>query len=190
MDLALVDVSSGEVRRLAQGWHFNSFRIAPDGHAVALLRTIRDPEDPLCNCFDLVTVAMEDGTVRQLAPRVQEPYGCCFNWSPDSRQIAFVHIEEGRPRELLVVPGDGSEEPRSLSGEEDLGLHLEEYYQAPRWSPDSRTVYCLWRGIWEFAADGSARRRIAPDQGRLLRSWVQPPPTTPALRTKEGRSVA
>jgi dipeptidyl aminopeptidase/acylaminoacyl peptidase len=187
-DLGLIDVASGEVRRLATGWRFETLRVAPDGHAIALLRTVVDLENPTADCYDLVTVAVADGAVRRLAPRVQQGYGCCFNWSPDSRQIAFVHVEEGGRGQLLTVPADGSAAPRVLSGDEALDLPLNDYYQAPRWSPDGRTVYVAWRAVWAFAADGSARRKIAPEMGRLLRAWVQPP-TTPTLHTPDGRSL-
>jgi hypothetical protein len=71
-DLALVDALSGEVRRLASGWPFASFRVAPDGHAVAVLRIVADSASPGEVCFDLVTVTVADGAVRRLAPRVQQ----------------------------------------------------------------------------------------------------------------------
>lgn len=176
-DLGLIDLPSGEVRRLAHGWDFDTLRIAPDGHAIAVLRTVSDPENSVLQAMDLVVVDLIDGAVRQVAPRVMAGigYGCLFNWSPDSRRIAFHHIEEGRPSQLWVSSPDGSGPPRLISGEADLELPHDEYYHPPRWSADGLRLYVLWRAIWVFDLDGEAYKRIAPDLGRLLRSWLQPP---------------
>jgi dipeptidyl aminopeptidase/acylaminoacyl peptidase len=186
-DLAVVDCDSGDVRRLASGWKWVAFRVAPDGHAVAVLRSVADPENPTDDCFELVVVSTADGVVLRLAPRVMQEYGYCFNWSLDSRQIAYV--ETGQPSRLFVVPADGTEVPRLLSGDQDLGLPGEEYYQAPRWSPDGRTIYVLSRAIWSFAADGSAGHPIVPGLTSRLLSWVQPAAATPLLRMLDGRAI-
>jgi dipeptidyl aminopeptidase/acylaminoacyl peptidase len=183
-DLAVVDCESEEMSRLTCGWKWVAFRVAPDGHAIAVLRVVADPEHPIQDCFEPVVVSTTDCAVRQLAPRVMQEYGYCFNWSPDSRQIAYV--ETGRPSRLFVVAADGTEAPRLLSGDEELDLPAEEYYQAPRWSADGRVIYVLSRAIWAFAADGSERRSIVPTLDRRLLSWVQPAPTTPVLRTLDG----
>jgi dipeptidyl aminopeptidase/acylaminoacyl peptidase len=187
-DLALVDAVSGEVRRLARGWKFVSFRVAPDGRAVAAMRLVADNENPIDVCFDLVAVAVADGAVHRLAPRVQQEYGYWLNWSPDSTRIAYLDVEAGRPSELFVVAADGSEEPRPLASDAEMRIPVDEYYLSPRWSLDSRTIYCLWGALWAFAADGSSRRRIAPEVG-WLRCWIQHHPTTPTIRTQDERSV-
>ena len=88
-----------------------------------------------------------------------------------------------------MVAADGSEPPRLLSGDEDLGLPGEEYYRAPRWSADSRRIYVLSRAIRTFAADGSERRPITATLDRRLLSWVQPAATTPLLCTLDGRAI-
>jgi dipeptidyl aminopeptidase/acylaminoacyl peptidase len=188
-DLALVDAVSGEVQRLASGWPFTSFRVAPDDHAIAVARIVADIDDPFDACFDLVAVNVEDGTKRRLAPRIQQEYGYWLNWSPDSTQIAYLHVEEGQPSRLFVAAADGSEEPRLLTGDEDMGIPSEEYYLSPRWSPDSRRVYCLWGALWAFAADGSTCAKIAPAPGCRFHGWVQHHPTTPAIWTLDGRAL-
>lgn len=189
-DLGLLDADSGEVRRLALGWEFDTFRVAPDGKAIAVLRTVSDPENPVRQAMDLVVIEVKDGQTRQVAPRVMAGigYGCLFNWSPDSRRIAFYHIEEGRPSQLWVVAADGSSPPGLTSGDADLELPEDEYYHPPRWSVDGLRLYVLWRAIWVFDLDGGAYQRIAPDLGRLLRSWVQPPNRL-TLQPIDGRFV-
>src|SRR5205823_4440589 len=131
-DLALVDVESGTVRRLARGWKFSSFRVAPDGHGVAVFRIVADGEDRGDDCFDLVSVALAGGGVRRLSPRIHQEYGYCFNWSPDSRWIAYFDLELGQASRLFVVPADGAGAPQRFSGDEEMGIPAEEYYLAPR----------------------------------------------------------
>src|SRR5206468_9849048 len=52
-----------------------------------------------------------------------------------------------------------------------------------------REIYVLARSIWAFAADGRARHPIVPGLAPRLLSWVQPAPTTPLLRTLDGRAI-
>ena len=54
----------------------------------------------------------------------------------DSTRIAYLGLEAGRSSQLYVAGADGSEAPRRLPGDEEMGLPEEEYYLAPRWSPD------------------------------------------------------
>src|SRR5205807_4553597 len=117
-DLAVVDCESGEVNRLTYGWKWVAFRVAPDGHAVAVFRVVADPENPVGDCFELVVVSTADGAALRLEPRLMQEYGYCCNWSLDRRQIAYV--ETGRPSHLSVVAADGSAPPRPLTCGADL----------------------------------------------------------------------
>lgn len=76
---------------------------------------------------------------------------------------------------MVIVAADGATDPVVLSpAEEELDLSRE--YEAPRWSQDGETLYCLSRqGIWEFARDGSQRRLIPAFPDHDLLCWLQPP---------------
>ncbi len=175
-DLAQVMVHTGDVTVLAPDWSLMGWEVAPDGHAVAVLRyTAADPRKQQFY-FDLTTVPLDGSSPTVLARRIPQEYGIKLSWSPDSRSLAYVSEGRGNPGRLWVVPADGSTEPTDLAGGEDLRLAGEE--EVPRWSAAGEHVYCLSKGgYWECTANGSSRRWIAagtePEQ-QLLR-WVQSP---------------
>ena len=175
-DLAQVLVHTGDVTVLASDWSLMGWEVAPDGHAVAVLRyTAADPTKQQFY-YDLTTVPLDGSAPTVLARRIPQSYGIKCSWSPGSRALAYVSEGRGNPGRLWVVPADGSAEPTDLAAGEDLRLAGEE--EVPRWSADGERLYCLAKGgYWECAADGSSRRWIAastePEQ-QLLR-WVQSP---------------
>ena len=175
-DLAQVLVHSGDVKVLAADWSLMGWEVAPDGHAVAVLRyTAADPTKQQFY-YELTTVPLDGSAPTVLARRVPQSYGIKLSWSPDSRSLAYVSEGRGNPGRLWVVPADGSAEPTDLAAEEDLRLAGEE--EVPRWSADGERLYCLAKGgYWECAADGSSRRWIAAsseEEQQLLR-WIQSP---------------
>jgi dipeptidyl aminopeptidase/acylaminoacyl peptidase len=173
-DLCRVDIATGEIHRLAERWVCASWSVAPDGHAVAALRTVEVDEPGSQTYFDLVVVPLDGGQPRVVARRVPQEYRPCFTWSPDSRRIACLSQERGAPDRLLVVPADGSREPEDLAAGEDIALV--QGHNLPLWSADGGSVYSLAPDdIWEFAADGSARRRLGGMPHREIIGWVHRP---------------
>ena len=175
-DLAQVDVATGDVTLLAEGWSLMGWEVAPDGHAVAVIRYVEAEETKQQFYYDLTTVPLDGGTPTVPARRVPQPYGIKCSWSPDSRSLAYISQGRGHPSKLWVVPADGSAEPVDLAPEDELRLSGEE--EVPRWSDDGERVYCLAKdGYWECAADGTERRWIGAgtDDGQQLLRWVQPP---------------
>ena len=176
-DLAQVQVHTGDVTVLASDWSLMGWEVAPDGHAVAVLRyTAADPRKQQFY-FDLTAVPLDGSSPTVLARRIPQGYGIKLSWSPDSRSLAYVSEGRGNPGRLWVVPADGSDEPTDLAAGEDLRLAGEE--EVPRWSAAGEHVYCLAKGgYWECAADGSGRRWIAAgteDEPQQLLRWVQSP---------------
>ncbi len=176
-DLAQVMVHTGDVTVLAPDWSLMGWEVAPDGHAVAVLRyTTADPTKQQFY-YDLTTVPLDGRSPTVLARRIPQEYGIKCSWSPDSRSLAYVSRGRTYPGRLWVVPADGSGEPTNLAVGEDLRLVRDD--EVPRWSADGERVYCLSQdGYWECAADGSGRRWIAAgteDEPQQLLRWVQSP---------------
>ena len=176
-DLAQVMVHTGDVTVLAPDWSLIGWEVAPDGHAVAVLRYTEADMTKQQFYYDLTTVPLDGSTPTVLARRIPQEYGIKLSWSPDSRALAYVSEGRGHPRQLWVVPADGSGEPTDLAAGEDLRLAGEE--EVPRWSAAGERLYCLAKGgYWECAADGNGRRWIAAgtdDEPQQFLRWVQSP---------------
>lgn len=199
-DLTRIDVTTGEIRLLAENWNIvGGWKIAPDGHAVALFRSIAN--DPLSRHVfcDLVSISLQKGISQVLAHRIPQITGLGLNWSPDSNWLAYTSLE-GMSQEithahLFVVAADGSTNPQRLS-EPDEALSLyrgdEREHEAPRWSEDGQRLYWLTQhGCRVFDTDLHRDIEIPPD--REVIGWVQPPlsatlwtplPETPLLLTR------
>ncbi|MDE2993130.1 MAG: hypothetical protein OXU67_04535, partial [Chloroflexota bacterium] len=190
-DLAQVLVHSGDMTVLAPDWPLIGWEVAPDGHAVAVLRYTGYDQTTEEIFYDLTTVPLDGSTSTPsvLAQRIPQEYGIKLSWSPDSRALAYISRATGRPRQPWVVPADGSAAPTNLAAGEDLGLAGD--YDIPLWSADGERIYCrAWRGYWECAADGSSRRRIAASPDEALQAefqrWVQRPRGGLCWQTEHG----
>lgn len=151
-DLGRIDVESGVAQRLTIGWEFCGWRVAPDGHAMAVLRHRASFPAEQRRFFDLVTVPLNGDGPQVVAENIQQDFGINFNWSPDSRQLAYVTSEHprGSRGSVYVVEVNDEGSVRKLSGDEIVNLSN---YGALRWSADSRFVYALaGNDIWQFSA--------------------------------------
>lgn len=175
-DLARVDITTGETQRLVKNWSVMGWKMSPNDRFVAVLRYIDADQTRQQFYFNIMIVSVENGTSSLVAERVPQSYGICFNWSPDSRFIAYTTQERGdRPR-LFVVPSDGSRTPQELGNQIEAFKLLQADEISPRWSHYGQHIYCLTqRGCWEFATDGSTQRHLALLTNYSIISWIQPP---------------
>ena len=188
-DLAQVVVHSGDVTVLAPDWSLMGWEVAPDGHAVAVLRYTEYDQTKGQFYYDLTTVPLDGSTPTVLARRIPQEYGIKLSWSPDSRSLAYFSWETDHSRQLWVVPADGSGEPTNLAAGKDLGLAGD--FDIPLWSAAGEHIYCrAWRGYWECTADGSSRRWIAASADAALQAefqrWVQRPRGGLCWQTEHG----
>ncbi|QYJ17175.1 Dipeptidyl-peptidase 5 [Rubrobacter xylanophilus DSM 9941] len=137
MELVAVDVSTGEVRTLADDAWYSSPRCSPDGRRVVAIREERStperPGDRSLWLFDLST-----GEGRNLLEEFDLWPGSPA-WSPDSNIVFFTASCDGRVP-VFRVPATGGSAER-LTGEgafSDL---------CP--APDGRTVYALRSTVGE-----------------------------------------
>jgi dienelactone hydrolase len=122
--LAAVDVHSSAVRRLASDWSLSGWEVAPDGHAVAVLRDTGFDQTRQQSYFDLVVLSLSTGEATTIATRIAQEYGVGISWSPDSTQLAYFTAERGQPGRAFTV--DALLE-RGIADPDRLGLMSQSY---------------------------------------------------------------
>jgi TolB protein len=116
---------------------------SPDGRRIAFTRN-QDVGEFMTHTDDDVFVMDADGDdVQQLTPERDGRSSGQPTWSPDGRQIAYVHgpsVDSGVPSRfggLFLMSADGSEVRRLTQGRADTD---------PAWSPDGREI-AFTRGV-------------------------------------------
>ncbi len=188
-DLGCIDVVTGEVTRLVCDWPVWNWRVAPDGKTVAAIKLAEYDSQCYRMTYDLVVVPLDGTPPRTIASKIYHGGGG-FNWSPDSQLIAFTiddGDDDGSPKQLFIVPADGSESPRALIDE--MTIKMDDYL-GPHWSENSTSIFCLTRDqVWIFNADGSNTRQmkvVLP--GWRVVFWIHPP-MSPLLCTSPDRAL-
>lgn len=176
-DLALVDVETGEARRLVRGLRICSYAFSPDRRMLAYaVATGFERPGSYQILVDLFVYDLEKRDARRLvagAPLVHGyPNFPLFAWSPTSRAIAYrTDGPRGTRDEVYVVHLDGGA-PRRIAD----GPVLEEPIEAgrPLWDGDGQRVFFVRTGaLWHAAATGTGATRLAAVLDRGLRMVEQ-----------------
>jgi dipeptidyl aminopeptidase/acylaminoacyl peptidase len=95
-DLALIDVEDGRTTIVARG-KIAGYGISPDGSKIAYSVPKRfERPGSQQTLFDLLTSALDGSHKQLLASDARLDYdGASFNWSPDSKHIAYYAFREG-----------------------------------------------------------------------------------------------
>ena len=162
-DLAVIDVRSGKVKRVAPHVRVMGWQWSPDGSRLAF--TTRQPDGGrgllVYDNYDLFVV---DTTGKQrprlVVPRMMQEYGLTFSWSPNGRTIALES-----DKSLLVVSRDSGEARRLDFGDRPFT----ESYRAPLWINDETLLAASGDTLWRVSATtGSPSVVAAPGERRLL----------------------
>ena len=191
-DFGIVDVETTEVRRLAKNWIIaGTWRLAPDGSAVAVPVIVEREQTLQQSISDLMVVPLDGAEPRAVARRVIFDMGQSFSWSPDGSRIAFTTSDQPSatgqrpPGRLFVADAKGRQQPLDLSG--GIADDLRQSYEHPRWSATGDEVFCqVADGVWCVPTDGSAAQKIPIASGKVLTSWIQPPDHQVLLTSAEG----
>ena len=162
-DLAIVDVKSGKVKRVALRARVMGWRWAPDGSRLAF--TTRQPDAGrgllVYDNYDLFVVDTSGKLPpRLVASRVVQEYGLNFSWSPNGRSLAFQSDSS-----LFVTPRDSGEARRLPASDRAFA----EEYRPPLWLNDETLLAKSADTLWRIsAATGNASVVAAPSDRRLL----------------------
>lgn len=165
-DLAIIDISSGRVKRVAprvrvMGWHWS-----PEGAQLAF--TTRQPDGGrgllVYDTYDLFVVdTAAKEPPRLVVPRMVQEYGLNFSWSPSGRNIAFESDNS-----LFVTPRDSGEARRLSAGERAFSHE----YRAPLWLNEETLLETSSDTVWKISIGaggaGAATVVAAPTDRRLI----------------------
>jgi len=154
-DLALVDLRSGSVRRIARRVLSYWAGFSPDGERVAFadLKPQAGPIQSFQPHFDLAVVSVDTGDIRVVAKDVAMTAGNVA-WSPDGRWLSYSTSDDRVSGLAIIVSASGDRIRRMASG----GSAPAQFgYSAPLWDESGSFVYALGDGaLWRMAtSDGS-----------------------------------
>jgi dipeptidyl aminopeptidase/acylaminoacyl peptidase len=158
-DLAVLDVATGGVRRLAPRVKALGCWLSPDGAALAFaeVRELTGQTDQSLG-FDLRAVSLAGGPVRTLAAGVPTNMGREVSWSPDSRYLAYQSGGLARGSGDCFVVSAAGGEPVLLTPAPHPSF--DNIYLAPLWTTDGKRLLLIGGG--ETWASDVASRTVAP----------------------------
>lgn len=146
-DLALIDLASGRVQRLARQLKCSRQLLSPSGRYVAVSSPQRFAQTgSQMMLFDLQVIRLADGRLSTVTTDVPMNTGTHFRWSPDETQLSWQTGGMTATSEVFVAD-IAAAAPRLLTGKPHP--RFEPYVrQAPLWA--GKTLYfigadALWR---------------------------------------------
>ncbi len=141
-DLAILDLRSHGVTRIAKHVKSAWWAFSPDEKYAAytsLLGWEPNSQQPI---HQIVLDELDSGQTRTLATKIHLGYGIELNWSPDSRQIAYIDSGLGSKGEIVVLSvADGT--ARTLNGGKTPGFSEGEGERPPLWDALGQNVYAI-----------------------------------------------
>jgi dipeptidyl aminopeptidase/acylaminoacyl peptidase len=161
-DLALVDLESGTVDRIARGVRVRGYWPSPDGVHIAYADDL-GIEEPgtVQEIFDLRIFSRADRSTRTAAGRVRMDMGTAACWSPDGSRLAVRTSGLKAKGDCLLIAADGGG-PINLTERHEGNFG--DGWVPPYWGEDGRTLYCVRDGhLWGIPVDGGVPTRVTRD---------------------------
>jgi len=175
-DLALVDVATGEVQRIATGFNPAWYDFSPDGSNVAFTSTKGfESQQSQQRVYDLAVVSLSDARPRVVAPDIQLDYvGMTVSWSPDGKMLSYITSSSGGPvkGDCFVVPVSGGE-PRNTTPVPHP--YFSNTWRAPLWDAIGEHIYLLSSdSIWKVRVRENKAEVVAKIPDRKIIEAVAP----------------
>lgn len=169
--LFVAEVSSGKVRQLTTGDHYeHSVDWSPNGAELLFVSNREPNEDQFFN-YDIFAVEVSSGTIRRLTATENAEYSPL--WSPDGKHIIYSGTRRGltdlettmEDTHVWIMDADGR-------NRRELGAAIDNRQGDPIWTPDGKSVLFTVqeRGssrLYRLPVNGGAPELLAGDRGTV-----------------------
>jgi dipeptidyl aminopeptidase/acylaminoacyl peptidase len=149
-DLALIDVRSGQVRRIAELVKPLWYSFSPDERHIAYVAIRGYEANSQQGVHDLFSVDVQTGAARKLAANIRLGFAFRLSWSPDGKYLGYVTSGPRAAGDCYIVPVDGGP-PRKVGGDRHPNFGGFSQYRPPLWDADGENLYLLGEGnLWKI----------------------------------------
>jgi len=194
-DLAVLDLDKKTARRLIEKENVRFYQFSPDQKSVAATVLKGWQANSQQPTYDLVVIDLATGAKRSIASEITLGYGIEWNWSPDSKTIAYIPsgiAGAGKDKGPIVVVPAGtaaSGAPRTLKEPGVPSFDPGEGEYAPVMDEKSKAFYAVGDGeLWRVDAETGKGTAVGKIPGWKIRTLVQPF-GRPTLLTPDGKTV-
>jgi dipeptidyl aminopeptidase/acylaminoacyl peptidase len=188
-DLAILDLRARKITRIAEQTQPRFYAFSPDERYVAYTVLKGWEANSQQPNFDLAVYELANGTTRTLAKAIRLGYGIEWNWSPDSRYIAYIASGQVTEGEIVLVSvSDGA--AKSLKDKGVPSFAPGEGERPPLWDVKGENLYALGDGaLWRVDAESGRGSKVGSIPGWEMRAIVTRP-EFPVIWSNDGGGTA
>jgi dipeptidyl aminopeptidase/acylaminoacyl peptidase len=188
-DLAILDLRARKITRIAEQTQPRFYTFSPDERYVAYTVLKGWEANSQQPNFDLAVYELANGTTRTLAKAIRLGYGIEWNWSPDSRYIAYIASGQVTEGEIVLVSvSDGA--AKSLKDKGVPSFAPGEGERPPLWDVKGENLYALGDGaLWRVDAESGRGSKVGSIPGWEMRAIVTRP-EFPVIWSNDGGGTA
>jgi dipeptidyl aminopeptidase/acylaminoacyl peptidase len=172
-DLAILDIRSLSVTRIAKRAKPQWWAFSPDERYVAYTSWLGIEPNSQQPIYQIVLYDMISGQSRILAPKIRLGYGIELNWSPDSRQIAYIDSGRQSNGEIVAISvTDGTTKTFSEGNMPSFGET--EGKRPPLWDASGQNLYAIGNDgrLWKIQVASGHGLAIGDFAGHLITAIV------------------
>jgi dipeptidyl aminopeptidase/acylaminoacyl peptidase len=175
-DLALMEVATGKVQRIATGFNPAWYDFSPDGNNVAFTSAKGfESLQSQRRVYDLVLVSSSDAHPRVIAPNIRLDYvGVAVSWSPDGKRLSYITSSSSGSVKggCYIISIDGGE-PRNVTPTSHP--YFSNIWRAPLWDTPGEHIYLLSTdSIWKVTVKENKAEEVVKILDRQIIEAVAP----------------